>query len=636
MTALSTSAWAWFSYQDRPSEKMACTTPRSFMNLSTLKRKRSGSVDSSPRESGKPPAKLQKAVPDTQAVAICQRAAVHRVPADSHAVDRAEARDRDDSALLRCASGSDESSAKGNPQPRKLLFATKMDPQSRDRLRERIVAQIDLEILLKHDEHRLIDQEIAKCQIALEQIRRCSIIPFPGEDLSSQEAEHVSAGTGPALDRGPGMVNPPHAAPWGVTDGPYTQHYARWLIPDPQFDVTTPGLATPTDGRPLRSSVQDRGPQSASRTHRFSLDPRFTSLAGVSAQPKEKARGPPIHAKPDGTMVKMICRHCGKDDASSMQGFLNHCRIAHQITFGSHADAANDCGIPLAENEAAVQATPDPLTSRVAGTPLAHAFNQSSADLSRLSVPPAGSRSSAQAGDSQAQQSSSSSFQATQPRHTLAPAGSSTSTSSISLNVPSVNVPPNPAFVPSSQLPKLSAFLQKTGFSGDLNRMVESAKERCPIDEIESLPGDDEDDVSALEHHAAGDGQSASTATAGVGPAISTMRVPTRNVIPNSQSSSFEHTLPTSPLNDQHVSVMANSSRHGHGAADLSPSATSTNPGLVSDCEDDAEDDIPSEYEKGSGQHQHHVTVRSDADGDVHMFDESSDVTGVSKQRQQY
>ena len=49
-----------------------------------------------------------------------------------------------------------------------------------DHVRDTVTGQLSLEILLKHNELRLIDQEIAKCQVALEQLRRCAEIPYPG------------------------------------------------------------------------------------------------------------------------------------------------------------------------------------------------------------------------------------------------------------------------------------------------------------------------------------------------------------------------------------------------------------------------------------------------------------------------
>ena len=47
-------------------------------------------------------------------------------------------------------------------------------------LQQVIDNEFNMQILMKHNELRLIEQELAKCQIALEQLRRCEIQPFPG------------------------------------------------------------------------------------------------------------------------------------------------------------------------------------------------------------------------------------------------------------------------------------------------------------------------------------------------------------------------------------------------------------------------------------------------------------------------
>ena len=45
--------------------------------------------------------------------------------------------------------------------------------------RQVIESQFNLEIRLKHNERRLIDQELAKCQAALEQLVQCYLVPHP-------------------------------------------------------------------------------------------------------------------------------------------------------------------------------------------------------------------------------------------------------------------------------------------------------------------------------------------------------------------------------------------------------------------------------------------------------------------------
>jgi ADA HAT complex component 1 len=79
-------------------------------------------------------------------------------------------------------------------------------------VQQAIEAQIDMEILLKHNELRLIEQELAKCQVALEQLRRCSLIPFPGTEGLSED---LSLGVGHSLQPPSGYTTPQYAAPWG-------------------------------------------------------------------------------------------------------------------------------------------------------------------------------------------------------------------------------------------------------------------------------------------------------------------------------------------------------------------------------------------------------------------------------------
>lgn len=218
-------------------------------------------------------------------------------------------------------------------------------------MRQTISSQLNLEILLKHTELRLIDQELAKCQVALEQLRRCTEIPYPAMQSAS---EQVSLGHGAALRKAKERWSARSPAPWGVTDGPYTRHYAKWLLPDPCFD----------GGRPEPSSSADSTPMSASGRHIRGSVPDFAQLAGKSSrsvrafnhaalpagygEPKQKPTGPMIlKRKSDGKMVKLVCPDCGRHDFGSAQGFINHCRIGHQRNFASHDAAAEGCGEPV-------------------------------------------------------------------------------------------------------------------------------------------------------------------------------------------------------------------------------------------------------------------------------------------------
>lgn len=63
-------------------------------------------------------------------------------------------------------------------------------------------------------------------------------------------------------------------------------------------------------------------------------------------------------------LQRMECRDCHRSNFSSAQGFINHCRIAHQREYSSHDAAAYDCGVIIDEN------AEQPLISPVLKTPV--------------------------------------------------------------------------------------------------------------------------------------------------------------------------------------------------------------------------------------------------------------------------
>lgn len=225
-------------------------------------------------------------------------------------------------------------------------------------MRQTISTQLNLEILLKHRELRLIDQELAKCQVALEQLRRCTEIPYPATQSLS---EQVSLGQGAPLRRPKERWPARSPAPWGVTDGPYTRHYAKWLLPDPCFDGGRPELSSSADstsmsasGRHIRGSVPDFA-QLAGKSSRSVRALNHAALPAGYGEPKQKPTGPMIlKRKSDGKMVKLVCPDCGRHDFGSAQGFINHCRIGHQRNFASHDAAAEGCGEPVEIDESGI------------------------------------------------------------------------------------------------------------------------------------------------------------------------------------------------------------------------------------------------------------------------------------------
>ena len=322
------------------------------------------------------------------------------------------------------------------------------------RVRQVIQQQINLEILLKHNELRLIDQELAKCQTALEQLRRCSEIPYP----ATRPSEAVSQGSGPALQRSFSGRLPASPAPWGVTDGPYSRHYSRWLLPDSRFDggePETPLSASgkrPAKGRIRGSFAEDHSVGVQSRSQR---NGSLQALPAGYGQPKEKASGPLLlKRKSDGVMVKLVCPDCGRHDFGSAQGFINHCRIGHSRNFTSHDAAAEKCGEPVEYDEhgamVGVEPTPAPTSNFV------HPLIRSARLL------PSERRSALPNAD-----------------------GASDSISTPRFSQPRVS----PNFRASTLTPHLSALIKNKGFGLDLQDIVTDAKIKV------ELPDDDEEDL---------------------------------------------------------------------------------------------------------------------------------------------
>ncbi|KAF2424826.1 hypothetical protein EJ08DRAFT_663850 [Tothia fuscella] len=229
-----------------------------------------------------------------------------------------------------------------------------------DHMRAVIEAQIDLEILHKHTELRYIEQEIAKCQIGLEQLRRVEVIPYPGSHSPSLS---LSTGTGNALASPDGYTSPEFCAPWGVTDGPYARHYAKWLLSDAQFDpmVRQSTVSTPLTAKAGRASRASGGDPFLSappgRQSRVSGGSRSSLQGDASASTAQ--RDPMIMKRQqDDQWVRLRCNHCGRSNFNNIQGFLNHCRIAHKEDFKSHEAAAITCGEIVSSEESQFGADP--------------------------------------------------------------------------------------------------------------------------------------------------------------------------------------------------------------------------------------------------------------------------------------
>lgn len=371
------------------------------------------------------------------------------------------------------------------------------DPQLRKHAIERIETHISLQILVKHNELRLIEQETAKCQIALEQLRRCHAIPFPGQvDVTAKPEQLV--GAGPALLSQPGYSQPSDSPAWGVTDGPYTRHYAQWLIPDPRFDPFPIQQTRSAEVAPVlagkRTNVAGKGSSRSTRgavpaegatgSRRRSTAAKLSSLPNYGVA-KDKNSTLTIRRASDGLMVKIICKYCSKDNVSNLQGFLNHCRIQHKVEYASHNAALDDCGVPLDESELAAlnlsaveqqPGTPSMMIPANSST-LVHPLikeNRRESTAGTPSVPTSSPRAS-------------SIVKPDMPPPKL-PARLTSGASSSA---------PDASFTPSSQTPALSKYLAKLGSTGNLSSLVDQAKDRSDINKVYEEYPSSEDEESA-------------------------------------------------------------------------------------------------------------------------------------------
>lgn len=335
-----------------------------------------------------------------------------------------------------------------------------------DKLRQTIDAQLSLEVLLKHNELRLIDQEIAKCQIALEQLRRCAEIPYPGSSVSGV-SQAVSYGTGAAVlqpGNGPAPLSP---APWGVREGPYSRHYTKWLIPDPRFDGGEVETLPMTDGRTTRGSLGESGYVAGkSRSQRGSGNVKLQALSSGYPQPKEKAGPMIIKRKSDGQLVKLVCLDCRRDNFSSTQGFINHCRIAHNRNFASHDAAAMASGEPVEVDEAGM-VVGGHTESTSSGTPgYVHPLIRSAHMMESMSKANTQRKPSAEGQTPKQPQNQSQSPQRDTKKK----------------DKPVTPAPAKLPFTASPETPHLSSLMQRRGIGLNLNEIVGDAKTILDLD----------------------------------------------------------------------------------------------------------------------------------------------------------
>ena len=470
------------------------------------------------------------------------------------------------------------------PVAEKLAPATE-DALGFSPLQQVIENEFNMQILMKHNELRLIEQELAKCQVALEQLRRCEVKPFPGDHRPS---ESVSAGTGPAIAPAAGYTRPSHAAPYDVTEGPYARHYRHWLLPDAQFDSVPEQLFIPADSGPFTGVRSTRGHGTARKSlqkpvaaHNRGSDSMHSIPNYPPPAPKDKSSPLVLRRSTDNQLVKLICNNCLRGNFSSIQGFLNHCRIAHKVDYKSHDAAAVDCGRTLEEHEVAnlppethalpAPAAPKPSASRSSSTvttpfkPQGHVHPLNFATGAGMPVATSQTQHSRAASDSKP-------VPVPPMSHAAAPSNRGELTTS-------------------SQAPRLSAQYAKYQLGGNLEQAITNAKQKVDLGAEDDVQSPDVSESASPMTPAGGSRTISGTSRAGsLAPPGIAPRPPSRKG--HSDAAQRHRPSPLAPIAARGLSVPSK----GHGEApespndqspDLSPHTADSNPGLVSDHEDD-------------------------------------------------
>jgi ADA HAT complex component 1 len=531
-------------------------------NMSQIKRKATGSPEPASAQHAHAVKKWKDAQGEMKPV-VASVAAESSQPENSQSMPQAASADVQDSRPKAQLPRKDSVMRPNTAKPQKINIKTEpfSTPETSTTsnltaVQQAIEAQISYEILLKHNELRLIEQELAKCQVSLEQLRRCSLIPFPGTEGLFDD---LSRGVGAALHPPAGYTEPQYAAPWGVTDGPYTRHYAKWLISDMQFDpVSERALAQQQsyfgigEGRSTRGSFGDYGHGNRGRTSRTSTGMLKLPPLGENPAPAPKV-DPLLHKRStDGQWVRLYCAQCGHSNFSNTQGFLNHCRIKHSLVFKSHDQAAIACGVPVDINEAGQPVTATEPVSTPASAP--------AVSFSMPATPGIVNPLAAQAPLTAQAKDVHRDFNAA-PREDTKPVATN--------------------FTGSLSTPHLSALAQKRGFDGNLKELVTTARSKIDLDAIEHSDDDLADTTAAptpvnanppqlVRLPASAPNKAPARPGSRKGNQASHARLPFS--LPSPVKSDCDEHMPDSPL-------------------DLSPHTVDSNPGLVSDHDDDDDDE---------------------------------------------
>lgn len=125
-------------------------------------------------------------------------------------------------------------------------------------------------------------------------------------------------------------------------------HEATLQIPfPPQSSVTCADGTCFAFGR-VEDAFGGRSPDLPTRSASVVLHPTAAAAAAASLKrPLKKAVARDLfERRADGVYVRLRCPECSKDKFINLLGFVNHCRIQHNLYFATPEDRIAKCGVP--------------------------------------------------------------------------------------------------------------------------------------------------------------------------------------------------------------------------------------------------------------------------------------------------
>lgn len=241
-----------------------------------------------------------------------------------------------------------------------------------NQLKQFIGHQFDLEILLKHHELKVIQDEISKIHVLMLQMRRHSVNPKapPVENEPAQFTEIYAK-----------YLDPPSRCSCSHDVALKDDNNSSVFTEDNNYmhtrstshsHVSKPPITNIPGYEPPLTRSKSSGSLPKHDLHRISeeekanlkrqtrknsrlneLDTKLGNISTQSTPDQQQAKDKLqcVIRRSDGVLVKLTCPECLRDNFYSPQGFINHCRISHSREFTSHESALATCGVEIAEQD---------------------------------------------------------------------------------------------------------------------------------------------------------------------------------------------------------------------------------------------------------------------------------------------